>query len=241
MRWYGTITDSWPAIDYVDEIYRAAPAVAGRSPRAWPPPSWSGWAAGWRPRIVPLALLVQAVVPRLVVVALRETQRDFARAALHRPHIHATRSAYGLEKRIKEVDFQARPEARIDVGRTRTCSTTSGCGIGAPFTTPSRRSRLCVPTTPSSRDRMSTAIPSTASTGRCCSLPANWISASCSDARTQLDQSAFHLHARLWPGHGRSQQDHPRRPAGAADRERAAGNQDPQPQAHPPGNLLRRE
>ena len=36
--------------------------------------------------------------------------------SLERPyidqHIHATRSAYGLEKRVKEVEFKARPEAR---------------------------------------------------------------------------------------------------------------------------------
>ena len=39
--------------------------------------------------------------------------------SLQRPyietHIHATRSAFGIEQRVKEVEFKARPEAPIDV------------------------------------------------------------------------------------------------------------------------------
>ena len=32
-------------------------------------------------------------------------------------HIHATRSAFGLEKRVREVEFKAKPEAAIDVAK----------------------------------------------------------------------------------------------------------------------------
>ena len=62
-----------------------------------------------------LALVVSFVVPR-AVGALYVSPNEIS---LQRPfiqtHIHATRSAYGLEQRVREVEFKARPEAPIDV------------------------------------------------------------------------------------------------------------------------------
>jgi uncharacterized protein len=43
--------------------------------------------------------------------------------SLERPymvtHIHATRSAYGIEQRVREVEFQARPDAPLDVAHNK--------------------------------------------------------------------------------------------------------------------------
>lgn len=67
--------------------------------------------------ILPLAMLVQAVVPALASsLYVKPNEISLERPYIER-HIQATRSAYGLEKRIKEVEFQTRADARIDVAR----------------------------------------------------------------------------------------------------------------------------
>ena len=74
---------------------------------------WAGrwlWAAG-----MALALVVAFVAPR-AVSALYVGPNEIS---LERPyiqtHIHATRSAFGLEQQVKEMEFKAQPEAPIDV------------------------------------------------------------------------------------------------------------------------------
>src|SRR5277367_6633570 len=60
-----------------------------------------------------IAFLVPAVVSSLYV---KPNEISLERPYIDR-HIHATRSAYGMEKRVKEVEFKAHPEARIDVSK----------------------------------------------------------------------------------------------------------------------------
>jgi len=74
---------------------------------------WMGrwlWAAG-----MALALVVAFVAPR-AVSALYVGPNEIS---LERPyiqtHIHATRSAFGLDTQVREVEFKAQPEAPIDV------------------------------------------------------------------------------------------------------------------------------
>lgn len=67
--------------------------------------------------ILPLALAVQFIVPTLVSsLYVKPNEISLERSYVER-HIRATRSAYGLEKRIKEVEFHARPSTRIDVSK----------------------------------------------------------------------------------------------------------------------------
>ena len=76
------------------------------------------WAGRWLlAGILPLALLIQFVVPALVSsLYVKPNEISLERPYIQR-HIHATRSAYGLEKRVKEVEFKANTQARIDVTR----------------------------------------------------------------------------------------------------------------------------
>ena len=103
-------------IDYVDEnialplqwVSMAACILAAVA-------VWMGrwWFAG----ILPLALVLQFVIPGLVSsLYVKPNEISLERPYIDR-HIHATRSAYGLEKRVKEVEFKAHPEARIDVSK----------------------------------------------------------------------------------------------------------------------------
>ena len=66
-----------------------------------------------------LALVIRAFVPG-VVSALHVRPNEIS---LERPyieqHIHATRSAYGIEKRANEIEFKVNPNARIDPDRHR--------------------------------------------------------------------------------------------------------------------------
>jgi uncharacterized protein len=66
-----------------------------------------------------LALVVAFIVPR-AVGALYVGPNEIS---LQRPyidaHIHATRTAYGLEQHAREVEFKAQPEAPIDVAHNR--------------------------------------------------------------------------------------------------------------------------
>jgi uncharacterized membrane protein (UPF0182 family) len=64
-----------------------------------------------------VALVVQVVVPRVVAAAyVRPNEISLERPYIQ-THIHATRSAFGLEKRVSEVEFKARPDAPIDIAR----------------------------------------------------------------------------------------------------------------------------
>ena len=62
-----------------------------------------------------LALVVAFLVPPAVsALYVRPNEISLQRPYIQ-THIHATRSAYGLEQRVREVEFKAQPEAPIDV------------------------------------------------------------------------------------------------------------------------------
>jgi len=64
-----------------------------------------------------LALVVHVAAPRLVgALYVRPNEISLQREFIQ-THIHATRSAFGLEQRVREVEFKAKPEAPIDVAR----------------------------------------------------------------------------------------------------------------------------
>ncbi|MBL0160271.1 MAG: UPF0182 family protein [Bryobacterales bacterium] len=73
-----------------------------------------------RPKIallVPVALALSAVVPPIVTsVYVRPSEITIQKPYIQR-HIQATRAAYGLSDRVKEVDFPARIEAPIDMSK----------------------------------------------------------------------------------------------------------------------------
>ena len=78
------------------------------------------WLGRWRwAAFMALALVVSFVVPR-AVSALYVAPNEIS---LERPyidtHIHATRSAYGLEQKVREVEFRVQPEAPLDVAQNR--------------------------------------------------------------------------------------------------------------------------
>jgi len=78
------------------------------------------WLGRWKSAAsMALALVISFILPR-AVAALYVGPNEIS---LERPyidtHIHATRSAFGLEQQVKEVDFKAQPEAPIDVARNR--------------------------------------------------------------------------------------------------------------------------
>ena len=62
-----------------------------------------------------LVLVISFVAPRLVsALYVRPNEISLERPYIQ-THIHATRSAYGLEQNVSEVDFPAQPDAPIDV------------------------------------------------------------------------------------------------------------------------------
>ncbi|MCL4402072.1 MAG: UPF0182 family protein, partial [Acidobacteria bacterium] len=64
-----------------------------------------------------LALVAQFAVPRLVAALyVRPNEISLERPFIN-AHIRATRSAFGLEQRTREVDFKAHPDAPIDVAQ----------------------------------------------------------------------------------------------------------------------------
>jgi hypothetical protein len=64
-----------------------------------------------------LALVVAFVAPRLVsALYVRPNEISLERPYIQ-THIHATRSAYGLEERVKEIEFNADPNGTIDTTR----------------------------------------------------------------------------------------------------------------------------
>ena len=78
------------------------------------------WLGRWRlAASMVLALLISFVAPR-AVSALYVGPNEIS---IERPyidtHIHATRSAFGLEQQVQEVEFKAHPEAPIDVANNK--------------------------------------------------------------------------------------------------------------------------
>ena len=66
-----------------------------------------------------LALVVAFVVPAAVsALYVRPNEISLERPYI-RTHIHATRSAYGIEQRVSEVEFAAQPEAPIDLAANK--------------------------------------------------------------------------------------------------------------------------
>jgi len=62
-----------------------------------------------------LALVVNLAAPAAVsALYVRPNEISLQRPYIQ-SHIHATRSAFGLEQRVREIEFKARPEAPIDV------------------------------------------------------------------------------------------------------------------------------
>ena len=62
-----------------------------------------------------LALVVSFAVPRVVAaVYVRPNEISLERPYIN-THIHATRSAYGIEQRVREVEYKVQPNAPIDV------------------------------------------------------------------------------------------------------------------------------
>ena len=67
--------------------------------------------------LLPLALVVYAVAPRVVTaVYVRPSEITIQKPYIAR-HIEATRAAYGLGQRVKEIDFPAKLEAPIDTSK----------------------------------------------------------------------------------------------------------------------------
>jgi len=78
------------------------------------------WLRRWKlAAAMALALVIEFLVPR-VVAGLYVGPNEIS---LERPyiqtHIHATRSAFGLEKQLHEIEFHARPDAPIDVAANK--------------------------------------------------------------------------------------------------------------------------
>jgi uncharacterized membrane protein (UPF0182 family) len=78
------------------------------------------WLGRWRLLLVlPAVLIVDFAVPRLVsALYVRPNEISIQRPYIN-THIHATRSAFGIEQRVREVEFKARADAPIDVAAHR--------------------------------------------------------------------------------------------------------------------------
>lgn len=78
---------------------------------------WIGlrrWAA-----LMALVLVIQVVVPRVIgAVYVRPNELTIERSYIQR-HIEATRSAYRLDQRARDVDYETKVDARIDVAKNR--------------------------------------------------------------------------------------------------------------------------
>ncbi|MBI1788616.1 MAG: UPF0182 family protein [Acidobacteria bacterium] len=64
--------------------------------------------------LVPVALLLQAVVPSLAgFLYVRANEISLQREYIQH-HIQATRAAYGLDTRVRQIEFKAKPDSRFD-------------------------------------------------------------------------------------------------------------------------------
>ena len=69
--------------------------------------------------IVVLALIVRAIVPPIVTAAyVRPNEISLEKPFITR-HIEATRSAFGFDRKMTEIDFDAKPEQTVDVAANR--------------------------------------------------------------------------------------------------------------------------
>ena len=172
--------------------------------------------------------------------ALCAAQRDLARSARTSRLISTPRAPPSASSsEFKEVEFKAHPDAPIDVaahkpiarqrpplGHARLPRYGHADPGAAPLLRVRRHRRGPLhdrrPVPPDAADAARTRSSATAGGAR------------------QLDQPGLHLYARLRRGARARQPDHAGRPAGAADRKRAARGEDQAPQADAAGNLLRR-
>lgn len=74
------------------------------------------WLGRWKlAAAMAVALVVDFAVPRLVsTLYVRPNEISLQKPYID-THIHATRSAFGIEKRVREIEFQAHVDAPIDV------------------------------------------------------------------------------------------------------------------------------
>jgi uncharacterized membrane protein (UPF0182 family) len=74
------------------------------------------WMGRWRwLALLPVVLVLDFALPRAVsALYVRPNEISIQKPYIN-THIHATRSAFGIEKRVREVEFKARVEAPIDV------------------------------------------------------------------------------------------------------------------------------
>jgi uncharacterized membrane protein (UPF0182 family) len=78
------------------------------------------WMGRWRWIVVlPVVLVLDFAVPRLVsALYVRPNEISIQKPYID-THIHATRSAFGIEKHVREIEFKARVDAPIDVAAHR--------------------------------------------------------------------------------------------------------------------------
>jgi uncharacterized membrane protein (UPF0182 family) len=78
------------------------------------------WLGRWRlAAFMALALVVEGVAPRLVSALYVKPNEISLQRPFIQTHIHATRTAFGLEQRMREIDFKARADAPIDPVKNR--------------------------------------------------------------------------------------------------------------------------
>jgi uncharacterized protein len=66
-----------------------------------------------------LSLVVSFVVPGIVSALYVKPNEISLERPYVQTHIHATRSAYGIEQNVREVEFKAQPEASIDIAQNQ--------------------------------------------------------------------------------------------------------------------------
>src|SRR5713101_1288109 len=78
------------------------------------------WAGRWAlAALMALSLVVRFIVPGVVsTLHVRPNEISLERPYIE-AHIHATRSAFGIEKRSNEIEFKVNPNATIDPSRHR--------------------------------------------------------------------------------------------------------------------------
>jgi uncharacterized protein len=78
------------------------------------------WLGRWRmAAFTALALVVEFVMPKAVSALYVKPNEISLQKPFIKTHIHATRAAYGLETRLRELDYKARPDAPIDTVKNK--------------------------------------------------------------------------------------------------------------------------
>ena len=187
------------------------------------------WVGRWLLAASMAIALVVAFVTPAAVAALYVRPNEIS---LERPyidtHIHATRSAFGLERNTHQIEFKAQPSAPIDVAGNRPLLDNVRLWDWKPFhdtitQIQALRPYYAFPDTDVDRYtidgqyRQVLLSPRELDISQLPAARANWIN------------PAFIYTHGYGAGAGGGQPDHPRRTAGAADRQRAAGDQDQKP------------